>query len=447
MTKKKLLRFLLKIFSVLAFIVVCIFALFLAYGYQYNLADRHVQKTSIIDIANRSKNVRIFLDNQFIGDELPYQIKGVLAGNHFLSVEKQGYLNWSRRILVQDDLVFKIGDLLLFPANLDAIVKPVSTFLGDARFFAAKNVLVVVRPQQDLLTVISFEDDGSTKETEVSFKAADILDVKILQGEHLLISFRDKSFIWLQINANRMAHFSLPAGVTNPGAINPQLSISNQSLYYSYNKGLYRVPFDKLVGFGLKPGQKNELSAYLLRSGIEQFALAQRDIYFLAEGVLFKSDLDGKNVTVPHLFLQHFTDLALLPADNGAYLVLRSAVERDLYFIDQNSVRFVTHALLDRPLLNEEGQILYATVDGSSVFFDPAAKQQKFVHQFQGDFRLINWFSTHFIFEQNGSFYLSDLDFSNVNAFRMNDKPVTFFPKQRKLFYLSENKLKVLAFD
>ena len=84
-------RILLKSLGVLAFCAVSAFALFLAYGYNYDLFHRNIEKTSIIDITGVYKDVQVMLDGQVVAHNLPYLIKDVIPALYRLSIMKEGF--------------------------------------------------------------------------------------------------------------------------------------------------------------------------------------------------------------------------------------------------------------------------------------------------------------------------------------------------------------------
>ncbi len=449
MGRKSIGHFFLNLFGVLTFCAVSAYALFLAYGYQYDLNQRNVKKTSIIDLASHVKDVQVLLNDQVVDNsDLPYQIKDVLPGTYSLAIKKDNYLPWNRQLKVLTDIVTKVPDILLVPINLDEYRKDLIRFVDDSRFFSDKNTLVVLRPKQNFFTAISFADDGSISQNELKISnLAGVSTIDLLPQNRFLIHYLDGTVEWVTSNGSRTA-FVLPKGIDRL-----TFSSFDDNSYFLKSGTLYKVPVSQMAQVTDKT-----LVASKVIDHIEQFTLSKNAVYFLQNGNLFSSDYSGGNITSLEGSYGHLTNLNYLADQNYSFLILRSTEKvrgskktvdhRSLYFLDsKGALLLMTDTLSGDPLFNSLGQTLFSTAEKDIFVFDPRLNEKVLVQQLATNFKLLSWFGdVHFLY-QDSDIHLADLSFSNPYSLGFQDKAGQFFMKGHALFYLLDNQLKVLYWD
>lgn len=144
MSSKLLGHFFLRIAGLFLFCTISFYALFLAYGYQYDVKNLDVRKTSIIDLNSKVSDVDVFLNEKSVyRGNLPYQIKDVVPGTFKLLIQKSGFLPWKKVLQVKADFVSKITDILLVPEDvsqfIERIHEKISTRVENTRLGQNEN--------------------------------------------------------------------------------------------------------------------------------------------------------------------------------------------------------------------------------------------------------------------------------------------------------------------
>lgn len=437
-------RILLKTLGVLAFCVVSAFALFLAYGYNYDLSHRDIEKTSIIDITSVYQDVQVMLDGQVVAHNLPYLIKDVIPALYRLSVVKDGFLPWSRDLVVINDFVTKVPDILLFPSDLKPFIRQLLHFPDSSRFFSGKGVLAFLSSKQPYLTVVNFLPQGTMNEDEVDIPRQDIKDIALFGTDKFLITFNDDTYEWVSFRQQQFVSFNLPAGNGDVQQIIP----ADDGVYFWQSKSLYRIPFD---AFGSKNFPAN-LPSFLLRSGIERFALARDGIYYLSNGMVYYCDKDGKHLRIIDLSLTHWKDIRSLGDSGNGYLVLTDTKGTQSLFSIQDDHRLLmlNDSLSGDVFVDDEGKALYSDNGGRIFSYEPSERKEHFITTLKPASSLIGWFGNdgHFLYLYSGVPYLADLSYSNIYAFKIDslqsqkEASITdYFIKNQAVYYITDNRL------
>ncbi len=395
-------RFLLKLIGILAFCAVSFYALFLAYGYQYDVARQDIKKTSIIDLTGHESAVEVTFNGKIIHmGNLPYQIKDVLPGTAELLLKKKDFLPWKRTLNVKADFVSKITDILFVPGNISAWTKELISFVDDVHVVAGDEFLVITKPNQPYLTVIFLNDDGTFRQKEIPLHHENLERVEIMSSGQLLAHFQDNV---------------------------------KESIFLD----------EEVSSFGEK-----------IRPDVTDFAIAKKKIYYLSSGMLFSSDFADKQVALLDQSFQKFYTVKTIENKNYSFLVFQTTPPFandsafSLYLVNpDSSLKLVAERIFPSVFLNGLNQILFSDFDKQLFFYDPRLDEKKLLHSYNGDFGLIGWFDDeHFLFRGRDHISVSDLSISNVfplltNINRFED--MFFFAKNRTLFYLDKNKLNML---
>ncbi len=429
-----------------AFCAMSFYALFLAYGYQYDVSRQNIKKTSIIDLAVREEGVELMLNGKMTyRGNLPYQIKGVLPGTAELLLKKKDFLPWKRILNVKADFVSKITDILFVPENILEWIKELISFAGDVSVVAGDEFFVVIKPNQSYITVIFLNDDGTFRQKEIALHYENLQSVEVLSSRRLMAHFSGGAMELIAMDEEKYAVFRLPELASSL-----QIRQSDDVIYYIFNNDLYRFAFTQFNNEEVMPvfGEK-------IRSDISSFALTKKKIYYLSSGMLFVSNFDGKQIVLLDQSFQNFYSIKAIEGENSSFLVLQTTpvdandLAFSLYFLNPDSTtKFVGERIVTSPFFNSLGQILFSDSDKQLFLYDPRLDEKILLHRYDGDFGLIAWFDDeHFLFRGTDSIFVSDISISNVfplltNIDRFED--MFFFAKNRTLFYLRKSKLNVL---
>ncbi len=443
MTAKKLRHFLLKLFSILAFVGVSGTALFLAYGYQPDFSFRHIKKTSIVHITPHYNQVEVLLDGKLLAEELPFQIKGILPGIYQLQVNSSLFLPWKSELKVENDFVTKVDDVLLFPKDLGPLVKTVNTFLKDTEFYWSKNSFISKKKGQDSITLISFFPDGTLRQQEVKISGSEIKYVDFLPDQNFLLHFRDtKSSEVVFTRSGTALSLSLPEKIEQP-----VFDHDENNLFFIWQKDLWKMSRSDLENFLTDPAHLTSQSTLdLSQKGvlpllkkIDHFSLADNGLYFLQDGQIFFTDFEAKNTRLIDS-TKDTTNLSYRAGKGRGFLVLRKGEKRFLYALmpDENRLLFST-SLNGDFLTDDFDNVIFVNDAGQLYFYDAEKSEKILMHEFAGttkkspEIELISWLNDYhqFLFTEDGVFTVSDVPFLNVY-------PLPSFPKDGKVYVKSK---------
>lgn len=441
MPRKKVRSLLLKILGAIIFCLVSAYALFLSYGYHYDLKERDVKKTSIIDLASGLKEVQVYLDGKWLkGLDVPYQIKDVEPGSYQLVVKKPFFLDWQRVLKVQADIVTKVSDILLVPQDLGLFQKELIRFVDNARFYFGENLILVLRPQQNYLTIITLDDKGQIKEDEMKLTSSDIDTIDVFFGKRFVLHDVAGGLSLVRFSHGSNTPFLLPKDATHF-----TISPFADTAYYLQKGALFRVGLDQLNLASTK-----ENVAVKVRDQVTQFTLTESGIFALSPaGEVSYFNNDGKELISYSDVGGPFANVQYVSGKSYGFLILRTAnnknVQRFVYFVsEQKKLKLITENLKDNLIFNRLDQMMYINMEGDVFAYDPRVEVKSFLGHLKPEVRLVAWFDDlHFLY-QDDDLRLTDLAFSNVYSMGFAQKEARFFVKDRALFYLIGNELKVL---
>jgi len=441
MASKTFGRFFFKTISVLAFCAVSTYALFLAYGYNVDLQHRNIQKTSIIDVVNKYPDMRVYLDDKLIGNSLPVQIQGLLPGFYHLSLQKLGYLPWSRKLEVQTDFVTKVDDALLVPEHPDSLLQQLVHFPLGSRYFFSKDFFIVLSPGSDYLTLVDLLDQGTIKEEELKLSRPDIQDIQIYTPQKFLITFGDGTYEWVEFNGARFVDFSLPQGFTQIAFLP-----SANAAFFVQAGNLYRVPIDILSTVSVK-----NLASFLFIKDVEQFDVHDNRLVYLSKGLAYSADMSGKNIRLidrSHTIV--FLRFVPFNITSGGLFIARTLDnKRSLYVVDaQGVVTLLTPQLKGDPDQDGSGHVLFCDESGNIFLYKPLVQKKILVTTLPTDFLLLGFLldDGHFLFVRQQQMFLADSTFTNIYPLFDDEKNTHYFMKDGAVFSLIDDKLKSLFF-
>jgi len=441
MASKTLGRFILKTIGVLLFCAVSGYALFLAYGYNLDLKHQNIEKTSIIDIASRYPEVRVYLDEKIIGNSIPLQIKDLLPGFYNLSVNKLGYLPWNRKLEVQTDIVTKVDDVVLVPEHSETLVQQLVRFPEDSRYFFSKDFFIVHSAGHDYLTLVYLLEQGKMKEEELKLSRQDIRDIHIYTPQKFLVTFEDGTFEWVEFNGPRFVDFELPKGSSELTFL-----ASRNAAFFLNGGGLYHMPIDLLPTLTAK-----NLPEFLLKENVDQFDVHDDRLVYLSKGMAYASDIAGENVRLVDRSgaLSYIRFLPNNKGSSGVYVVRTLDNKRLAYAADERgTATLLTPQLKGEVYRDNSGRFIFTDESGNIFLYKPLTDKKTLVTTLPTDFSLIGFLfdDGHFVFARQQKVFLADSLFTNVYALFDYQEKARYFPEKEALFFLNEHKLKSFFF-
>lgn len=96
-------RRLIYLFFILLFLVSAPLIVLYTQGYRYNFQRNQIQKTGILVISSTPKKARIFLNSKLQTVDTPAKIEKVLPGDYEITIAKEGYHDWIKRLPVYEN--------------------------------------------------------------------------------------------------------------------------------------------------------------------------------------------------------------------------------------------------------------------------------------------------------------------------------------------------------
>lgn len=99
------------------FVLVSGSAVLYGYGYRYDSRANRLETTSVLVVDGDISDVTVRLDDEVVADSLPAKLVGLREGFRTLTIEKQGFLPWTRTVRLDQGLILAIPEVLLIPRD------------------------------------------------------------------------------------------------------------------------------------------------------------------------------------------------------------------------------------------------------------------------------------------------------------------------------------------
>lgn len=429
-----------KAFTLALFMVISVLTLFFAYGYQYDFKKQDIRKTSIIDINADEEGVRVLLEGKQVSTVLPYQITGVLPGKYVVEVMKDGFNLWQRQIDVVEDIVTIVNDVIMVPVDTEKYIKPLFALEEpESRYRYGRDFIVEILPEDKGLRVVTFYGNGTVKDEDIELFKSGIRDIRTFEDGNFLIFFDDGGSAWVSYEKKDFAFFGLPEG-----AEGVSVNAGRGYLYFLLNGGFYAIPVndaDDLEESADDFKVADEVNAYV-------YAIND-DIYFLKDGVVFKSDHMGRGPEPVTAVDGKYINIGFKSGRAYGALILRDKDQKRFLFVTDKDGNLLSleNDLKGDVFFDASDRLLFAGHSGSIFVFDPAVGMKTEVSRQSEEFELLGWFSDdgHFLQKDGDSVILKDIHDSNRYTLMDGiDEVSAFFPLDRTLFFIKGGSLHVL---
>ncbi|MBI2064569.1 MAG: PEGA domain-containing protein [Candidatus Yanofskybacteria bacterium] len=106
--------------AVAVFLILSYIIILYAQGYKYSFSDSRFQRTGAISM-KVNVGAKIFLDDEIQGDTSffgsSYSIDRLLPGNYKLTVKKDGYSSWQKKVTVEGGFVADFPEIMILPED------------------------------------------------------------------------------------------------------------------------------------------------------------------------------------------------------------------------------------------------------------------------------------------------------------------------------------------
>lgn len=123
----RIIRRILFVFFVLVFFVTAGALLFSASGYRYHTAKGVVEKTGTLTVETKPRGARVLLNGSAANTATtPLTLSSILSGEYQLTVERDGFFPFSRRITITPGVSTLVNDVVLVRQNVPRFVAALS---------------------------------------------------------------------------------------------------------------------------------------------------------------------------------------------------------------------------------------------------------------------------------------------------------------------------------
>lgn len=431
---RKVRNYFYKLVSLIVFVFASILTLFFAYGYQYDLKNSNLKKTSIIDLVSDLRGAEISVNGIVQDKNLPFQVKNLLPDNYLLKAEKDGFLQWNRLVNVKEDIVTVVNDILLVPKDLNKYTEIIKSFSADGSdvfYTYGENFIIAARKNRTWLELIIFKDNGEWEEQKVDMGRLDLKNLNSWSDRGVLLTFADGTYGYLNINDFSLKFFKLP------GVYALNFSSYSQTVYYLKDDDLYKIPLYLLID------ENNKVVPFKVAERIKAYALGfPGQIYVISSGLLFKINEDGTQKKLVGNNNGDYINLSFKAGkDYGALILRNKAGSRFLYAASKNAnLDLITEKLAENVFLNSSDHFIFKDNDGKILYFDPSLNMISFVKTGLNSV-ILGWFDNkgHFLVQDQGSIEINDI-FDSNNYFLLKDI-AKIYSINKILFYLKDNHL------
>ncbi len=122
-------------FFILLFFIITPIFIGLALGYRYNFVTRNIEKRGAFYLKSYPRNADIFIDNKKMRQKTPNQITNISSGSYTVTVAKEKYAPWQKKLPIYPGETTFAEDIVLFLEQRDKA----SLGLGSANVLLNKN--------------------------------------------------------------------------------------------------------------------------------------------------------------------------------------------------------------------------------------------------------------------------------------------------------------------
>ena len=256
-----------------------------ASGYRYNFKKNILQKTGIIFLESKPKDVEISLNQKPIGHKTPLRIKNLLPNEYEIELSKPGFYPWQKKITVYESQTTFLQYVRLFRQK----TLPQLLLEGDILKIAENNgrdKLILVRAADGLPNKkyeLILYDLNSHKQIDTFYAQQPIEHIKFVDnGQRIALNIAND--LWL-VDSNDFENIiKLRQKIVPKNADNIKLDKYNSNnIYYLKNSKLVRY----------NSVNKENLSFPFLMT---DYFIADNYIYFLSNDSLNKTFLKKINI-------------------------------------------------------------------------------------------------------------------------------------------------------
>jgi hypothetical protein len=457
MTKKQ--RTLLFFFTTFFFLIVSSAVIFYSQGYRLNLREKKIEKTGAFYFKVIPKNVTIELDNKkrkktdiFFGTAY---IDNLLPRAYQVTISKEGYHPWQKKLEVKEKEVTEAKNIILFPFKVS--FSTISDNVIDF-FFSPdnKNLLTIEKNKEDW-EIKNYDLKNNIKKHLLSFK-----DLVLKEKELPTLEFSpDSKKILLKVKKKEKEQFFLVNLEKDTNSSLSQLNFLDEkvdkiSFSPKNNQELFLLKEGKLLKANL---EDKKISSPLL-DNILTFYLDKDDIYYLDKnGFVYKDDysLNKKekiNLTnfpvkkEKNYEINLLNNFLFLKEEKGIYLFEAQSNSFEKFFEENKGIKISPN--FKKAVYWSDYEIWIFFLEAQEEQPRKNAKENLFLARFSEPIKEVFWLNSDYLIFRVGKeikiVEIDDRDKINIINFSQSTGENFFFNQENKKIFLLEGE-KLLISD
>lgn len=270
---------------VVAFFIVGVLVILQAQGYGFDWQNNKILKTGGIYIKTAQSGAGVFIDDKYINqtDMFAREVfaQNMLPGKHTVKVQKEGYFTWEKTLPVEEQMVAKAQNIILFPNNITFE----SIFTGIKSIYnIEEQKFLILKNSGDLIIF-----DSNENKEQVILTAAKLKDA----GKFKKIDFspdKKKALILSSNNHNYLLNLVENSQLT----LLKDLDKITENIAWSGNNNLYYISKNKLYSLNISTNKKELIK----KEDVSMFAEFGDGLYTIEDGALIRINTFTKNVEI-----------------------------------------------------------------------------------------------------------------------------------------------------
>lgn len=425
----------------LAFAIIAPYLIMYSQGYRLDLSQRKFIKTGGIYIKAYPQNVSVSIDGKYKNITSSFTrdllIQNILPETHEISVKKDGYISWSKKLPVEETKVAEAKFIILFPSE-----EPFSTIKDNVENFSfyGQNKFLLSTTDQDIISY----DIASKQETEIASKL-NFADVIFSEDNNTAV-IKTKAGLYYLLNLKNAGSTQIKNISKN--ATDLAYSSNTNSLYYLAKGQIYKLSL----------GKSAQQPAIFVEGKYRTFSLSGSYLYALDED----GYADLISLSAPSS-ANHIYETPLDLDSAGSYQI--KTIEGDVFIFEKgvgvyhfnkssnafekiisSSQEITFDSYYDRILFTDGNELwLYLVKNVDSPFYKTAGTVIHITRLSQ-KIENVEWLnSDYFTYSLDGKIWISEIDNrDHINAFSIAGilgSKILFDGNTKKMFVLNGNTL------
>ncbi|PJA94062.1 MAG: hypothetical protein CO133_00765 [Candidatus Komeilibacteria bacterium CG_4_9_14_3_um_filter_37_5] len=409
-------------------------------GYNFNLAKQRIEQTGIIYLKTYPRSTQIYLNNKLIANSTPYHIKRLPVGDYEITIKKDGYHSWQKKITVVAGMTTFIEDIVLYTDNAP---REFSNFQLQSYFVSSANNLLMLTIKDNSYQLLYFDLNFNQLKKIKSWDLANKIEL-------LAWSPNERKYIYRE--NNKFYWTSIDGLTTSKDISNNKSYLVNFTWHEFADNKIYSTINNQVKLLDLNLNRLESIS-----SQASQVITDHNKSYILtAADNKFKSVLTELGIDVEH-------DRIILPFTSEVTVIKNGPV---LSFIDQaNNFLYLIDTPIKKTLANyklipyvkaaqwyapQQDKILYWNDNEIQIYYWHK-KQYQNVFRSSAVIKNANWHpnGSYIFFYENNTIRLTELDErdfkntidlvqdNNIDRFFVNNKGdvIYYYQPEKQKFY------------